>query len=446
MKCSDYNVEVQSSVGFLLYNCIRNGLALLDNDTLPKYKKLIQDPTEADSDPLYEELLRGGCLIDSKISEFELLKAFSRYMRFAPSKVTSITIAPTSFCNLKCTYCYEEKKHFDNMDSNTGKAAGNFIKDLLKEYTQACQITWFGGEPLLAIDTIEKVTEDLRNYCIEKKIRYNANIVTNGVLLTREVAVQLKEYGITGCQITLDGDRETHDARRPQKNGKGTFDKIIENIVEVHDLLKVNIRVNLDKSNCSAAFRILEIVEQHGLKNKVNFYFAAVNSNTDACCNLAPLCFSPHEFATLEVELLQLATERGFKINKYPRFKPFACGAINSNNFLIGPTGEVWKCWHTLGQTEEAIGNVFEPLKFNHVWAKWISWEAYDLDECRKCKVLPLCSGGCPWQWMRYLDNPDMNQIPCWSFRYNLPKLLELKAKQELQEKGVVLPFSKVSG
>ena len=61
------------------------------------------------------------------------------------------------------------------------------------------------------------------------------NIITNGLLLTREVVDRLKPFGLNGVKITLDGDRATHDRMRPLRGGQGTFDRIIENIRAVAD-------------------------------------------------------------------------------------------------------------------------------------------------------------------------------------------------------------------
>ena len=59
------------------------------------------------------------------------------------------------------------------------------------------------------------------------------NIITNGLLLSREMVERLNPLGLNGIKITLDGDRETHNRTRPLRGGQGTFDRIIPNTRDI---------------------------------------------------------------------------------------------------------------------------------------------------------------------------------------------------------------------
>lgn len=57
----------------------------------------------------------------------------------------------------------------------------------------------------------------------------------------------------SGCkvQITLDGLQEHHDSRRHLRDGRGTFDKIVENLRLFEEYaIRVDIRMNVDNENC----------------------------------------------------------------------------------------------------------------------------------------------------------------------------------------------------
>jgi len=55
----------------------------------------------------------------------------------------------------------------------------NYLYDVPEDFIR---IDWYGGEPLLAIDTIDRIS----TYLINKKINFTAGMVTNGYLLTPE--------------------------------------------------------------------------------------------------------------------------------------------------------------------------------------------------------------------------------------------------------------------
>lgn len=77
-------------------------------------------------------------------------------------------------------------------------------------------MSWFGGEPLLALDIIKYMSEKFINYCGENKIGYSSDIVTNGTLLTKETADILASIGVSSVHINLYGTK--HSSIRMRKN------------------------------------------------------------------------------------------------------------------------------------------------------------------------------------------------------------------------------------
>ena len=88
------------------------------------------------------------------------------------------------------------------------------------------------------------------------------NIITNGLLLTREVVDRLTPYGLNGVKITLDGDRATHDRMRPLRGGQGTFDRIVANIRQVAHKPRLAIGGNFDMRAPTAIRRCSTSSEQ----------------------------------------------------------------------------------------------------------------------------------------------------------------------------------------
>ncbi|WP_249900406.1 hypothetical protein [Paenibacillus sp. PK3_47] len=103
-----------------------------------------------------------------------------------------------------------------------------------------------------------------------------------------------------------------------------TFHRILQNIKDVHEEIKINIRVNVDRTNIGHVDQILDLLEEHGLRNKVGFYIAAVDDSASSCAN--PDCFSSYEFSGEEMQVYRKALQRGFNtIRMRSRFSVQLC-------------------------------------------------------------------------------------------------------------------------
>jgi len=91
-------------------------------------------------------------------------------------------------------------------------AAVAFVDRRTREI-RSMSLSWFGGEPTLRLDIIERLVGRLGKLCKEKDISFPAmSMITNGYLLTSDVATVLKGLNITSVQVTLDAHR---GARQP---------------------------------------------------------------------------------------------------------------------------------------------------------------------------------------------------------------------------------------
>lgn len=130
-----------------------------------------------------------------------------------------ITIDITNKCNLKCKHCLNESG--DNSKHNfSNKLSRNQLldiaDDIIKIMPKQCCIC--GGEPLLRQDVLFDLIKKLSNNNIL------VNMVSNGILMTEEVVIKLKDSGINSVQISVDGLGIEHDTFRCINGG---FDKAI---------------------------------------------------------------------------------------------------------------------------------------------------------------------------------------------------------------------------
>ena len=433
LKTSKYNFFFTAPDGAeLLFNSTTTGFAKLDPDSTHIVKEMLASPNDYECDTeikkdIKQKLISGRFLINSQENELLRLKISNRTGKFNNQSL-GLTIAPTLSCNFRCTYCFEDPKK-QKMTPTVEKAIVELVEKRVNSIDKL-SITWFGGEPLLALDVMERLTKELRKICKKYKCDYTAGIITNGYLWDRKTALKCKRLGVKSAQITLDGPPDVHDKRRLTVNKKGTFDRILKNIEKTYDILPISIRVNTDKDNADRVSEIVDIFITKGLHNKTKLYFAKVEAYTETCANISGSCHNCQEYSALEVELCRNAQSKGFITSRYPR--PFGsgyCGAEGISALVVSPSGLVFKCWNQIsGKENEAVGDlVRKDLKlpeFDLNLQKWLGWDIFEKTECLDCKILPICMGGCPYNAMK---ESDKNRGHCQAWKYNLIDMLQLK-------------------
>ena len=412
MFFSRYNVVEKFDDTTVIYNTLSSAILKLDGD-YSKYLHEIIENKSYEKEDLVQALINGGMIYKEQIDELKMIKVSSLKSRYN-SKILSYTIAPTMSCNFKCDYCFEAGKRYNTMSEETMEDTINFIvKDSLT--CETINISWYGGEPLLAIKQIQKISNGIMAK-INNNIKFISSMVTNGYLLSRENAIILKEIGVKRVQITLDGSKESHDKRRILLNGEGSFNKIIDNIKNCYDLLDINIRVNLDKRNSNEYIEVLEELEKANLKNKVSIYIAPVdNINDTAQCTTG---LNEYEFADNQDDFYRELKNRNFKLNNKISTKLGVCGAVSDNSILIDPLGDLYKCWNDIAYKDKNIGHIKAGISMNNEYLRWMDYDPMKRKVCLECTLLPVCMGGCPHSALNNINK-------CTSKKHNLRKVLE---------------------
>jgi len=430
-KPSKYNFFFDADDGtHLAFNAISGAFAKINNEDFLTLHRLLQNdktivvPSMIKRE-LFDDLLKGRFIIDDEEDELDFLKVNNRIERFSTNSTLSLTILPTLSCNFGCKYCYTAKRN-DQMNNDIQDRIIKMVESKCK-YWKALEITWLGGEPLLAFETMETLTHNFLNLCSSRDIRYSAGLITNGYFLTPSICTKLiKEMKINFIQITLDGPQDIHDKRRPLKSGEGTFDTVfsnLKNVLEFPEIKNVNIvvRINIDKNNAERCDQLIDILSEKGFSNKITLSPAAVQSMTSGCQDIEPLRFTPFEFYKgIHLKFIQKALKCGFHFNVYPKLVGSSCVADRLNAYVVAPDGLLYKCWNDPGFSEESIGFIDKNgnIKHNKKIIKWLAYDPFEVNECRECKFLPICGGGCVYK--RLKGQCDV----CGSWKYNLKDIL----------------------
>jgi uncharacterized protein len=426
MKKSKFNFfEKREDGSWVAFNAATGALGILSQSgyeiyesqtSLTKGKITIEKREVIRLITTVDDMKKGGFILDDDFDELKNIEILINRRKFDSSSF-GLTIMPTSDCNLHCPYCYETKNR-EYMDKSVQDELVTFVEKRLED-VKYFGVSWYGGEPLLAVDTIVELTDRFLKLCSQHNCEYHAGIITNGVLLTEENAKKLSDSNITFVQISLDGTKEIHNKTRYSKGNKGTFDTIIENIKNALDILpSIYLRINLNKDNVSCLDNLLDYLASEGLKNKIQVYVGQIEpiGAIRSCNDITTKCIVDGFFAETYVNFNKTAIQKGWDPEPYlvPATTFGLCAAEMDNAFVVEPNGDLQKCWVPIGDEKERVGNLRDGVITSGTLNKWIGYSPLDDPECRECDVLPLCYGNCVY---RNLLEPESKHCGVWKYQ-----------------------------
>ena len=184
----------------------------------------------------------------------------SHLLQFSEDKKPVVVWNVTRACNLKCIHCYAravERGDESEIDHEKGLA---LIDDLALFGVPV--ILFSGGEPLMRPDLV-----GLARYAVDKGMR--AVVSTNGTLITRQKARELKQIGLSYVGVSLDGMETVNDRFRGKR---GAFRDAIAGIKNCQEMgLKVGLRFTINLLNVAEIPRIFDLLEDYDIP-RVCFY------------------------------------------------------------------------------------------------------------------------------------------------------------------------------
>ena len=379
-------------------------------------------------------LLTSGIVVEG-IDELKLLEFWLSSKSFNTNTI-SIAYIPNYSCNFKCTYCYAESvRNIQRWESEN--SFENFLKWienlLILTEPRNFEITFHGGEPLLSKEEIVLLSKRINNLCEKHEVRLkDISLVTNGSLLDKEFIEELVKLKIP-CRVlvTLDGTEEVHNIRRFDIEGKGTFQRIVNNKILLLDLgVYVTLGFNYDRQNYKDIPKFLDFLVEKGFNKKPNFrlIFGAVRRglHQEEVVHFKKFKMQQEESAKVLIWAYEEALARGIRI-----VEPLGAGLCTFKkpwSFIVDYKGDVFKCVTMAGHDEAKIGTIYTPIEV--LLQKCIDyvlpyhWERYS--SCRKCIYLPACLGGCFEQALLRKEKFDCRKK---YFENLFPNLIDLMVK-----------------
>lgn len=434
MKVSKYSFLFSTEdTEFYIYNTLSNALIEIDNDTYDILLKARQNKSEVSEQmidlDLYNVLYQKKFISNNEQDDFLFYKSIVLQQR-ADTHHMHMTLAPTMDCCFNCHYCFEKFKTPDYMSEAIMDSIVMYLNHL--EPKPQLRITWFGGEPLMALPQMEMLYDKISTSYQKPK---HSDIITTGFHLTPHAIEVLQKIGIESMQITLDGLKDTHNRIKTTCNCDDVFETVMNNV----DLLLKNtnihliFRVNLTRQNAhefTCLYKYLTARFKPYL-HKLGICPAFVMDRGD--CNLSDddikNIFTQDEDALFALDLYNkegIATQ----YTQYPSRFFNECAIRNIMSIAFDPQGYAYKCWEVIGNRRHAFARLNHQGLFEEYNEVIFNRHLYGADpledpQCSQCTYLPICNGGCPIQRIQNVFECRKN-CTCTHFKGHIADFLKI--------------------
>lgn len=362
-----------------------------------------------DEDLEIKDLIASDYLVAANLDEVKRYKGMLSILRRMEKPVPGYrgyTILPTTACNARCVYCFEAGLKYETMSDEVVEQTIRYILATKKE-GERIRLSWFGGEPLLGEKIIDRICLAMR----EAGVKYISGMISNGSLMTEELAIKAKEdWHLSNVQITLDGRENVYCERKRYVSFEGSpYRAVLDGI---HAMLKqnirVNIRLNIDEENVDEMMALADEMEsEFENESMISMYSHGIFDDSDNPHGNSEELYDAMDKLEERLEQFNRNRRAKGKPNKNPKkksrgyydrrgsLKRYYCMVDNPNSGpVILPSGELNLCEH--------IGTI--PVPYTIFDTDSIDRESYidrnrtEREECSHCSLLPVCTdfSNCP--------------------------------------------------
>ncbi len=420
LQLSIYTYIFQHAENFYLYNSEHGILAYISERL---YGLLYNRDFTSIPSNTRKELIGKGILVEDDEIYMYYDEMKMRFLSASYDKEhLGLVIVPFSGCNFACPYCFESKKRPEFISENIEDELISFVN---AHSARNVMLTWYGGEPLMAFKNIKSIYNKLIN---QTKVNIERHeIITNGYILNQEMLDFFQETHLDKMQITLDGTEKHHNKTRFLKHNKqGTFHVVVDNIRKAVANLPnchIAIRINIDKNNEKDFFEIYEMFCEEFKDKSLTIYPGFIRKETPDHHSLCYDSITSEYVCTFYEKIKDL----GGNVDFFPRRASKGCMVNKLNSYIIGPEGEIYKCWNDVSNSEKIVGYINQKQIVNKplLYRYMNETSPFSNPSCRDCLLFPICSGGCAWyRYKNIFENGRFNICSQFKERSNLEKAL----------------------
>ena len=313
--------------------------------------------------------------------------------------IDKITFHVTTRCNLKCNYCYAGGGTYAgyNMTDMKPEDAVTYIDSLIKKGVKHIgYVQFFGGEPLLAIGTIEKICEYLTD--LHRRGRIDSvpvfTMITNLVLGNLHIYDTIIKYDIQ-LTVSIDGPQQVHDVQRNFPDGKGSYQYILQNYKMLKRQIK-GVEATYTKNHVKQNISVNELKEFFSK----NFNVSASNINIVPVVGV-PELEVPQNSIFLQQQDENFIQEDSHILSAYnpERQRDTFCSAGYST-LSIMPNGDIYPCHMYAVDRRFCLGNLLKDIDYSFIKEKLENQPLGCRNryaECENCWLRKICKL-CPAQ------------------------------------------------
>jgi uncharacterized protein len=357
---------------------------------------------------------------------------------FEPPAVHALSLAVAQTCNLACSYCYAQQGEFGGAARSMPLEVAERSVDLLvgrAEPGTRLNLAFLGGEPLVNRDVLRAATLRATALATERGASITFSITTNGTLLTEQDGEFFEQHGFA-VTVSLDGPREEHDALRPFRGGRSSYDVVMRNVaplLERQRRMQVSARVTVTPRNLMVRRTLDELVA-------AGFHSVGFSAMLSAPSGQGEL--QRDDLETLLGEMIDCGREferQARAGRRYPfanlvnalreigrgTHRPYPCGA-GAGYLGVSADGALSACHRFVGDAAGDMGSVFDGIDRGRQ-VRWLTdRHVHRQEPCSGCWARYLCGGGCHHEVI-HRGRPACDYIRGW-LHYCLGAYLRLTA------------------
>jgi uncharacterized protein len=418
----------------VLYSVLTKRYAGVDDATLEAIQSWSAgcEPEDEEESSVAEYLSEAAFLVRSRSEDDRRLQEYLAEFSNPRQEQLHVSIMPTLACNIACTYCFQrDSPAFPRMGGDVESKTVRWIVERLQTSgARKLHLHFFGGEPLTRKEQILRTAEALHAHMASVGGELSWNITTNGIHLDLRFVQAMKRFGNGDIKVTLDGDRETHDQTRVYRDGRGTFDAIFQNLLQVAGHVRLRVGGNFYPGQEASYRRLVERMESADLLRKLDSvrFKPVIDTTRQESGSSCTGCSGSKKTADTLVQINRAVKE---KITGMPAIQQYdtpgnPCELHWSNSFTIDPEGLVYKCPAVAGRPEMAVASVLDaglerpaPLTVSQPW-----------EQCGDCAYMPVCMGGCLAG--EYLATGQLGRVHCRKIEFDA--VFEEKVRRDYRE------------
>ena len=310
-------------------------------------------------------------------------------------------------CNLACKYCFAEEGEYHGdrslMSYEVGKKALDFLIANSGNRVNL-EVDFFGGEPLMNFQVVKDLVAYGRSQEKEHNKKFRFTLTTNGMLLNDDV-MEFANKEMANVVLSIDGRKEVHDFMRPTRNGKGSYDIIIDKIkkmAELRNQTNYYVRGTFTHHNLDFSEDVLHLADL-GFK-QISMEPVVAPDEQPYAIKEEDLPKLFEEYDTLAKAMIEREKDgKGFNFFHFmidltggPCLYKRLSGCGSGTEYLaVTPWGDLYPCHQFVGMEEFKLGNVDTGVEKIELVDEFKLCNVYAKDKCKDCFARFYCSGGC---------------------------------------------------